>query len=385
MTILFYWALLLPILSQDCEMLIADGDKFFAKYQFEKAYALYFQCQRNNTEDFNANFKTALALYQLQKYNDSKIYMNKAISIDSTQALPYYYNAKSSKAQGYGQEGLEFLAKLISRDSTNFFFATEYADELARLGKYDQAVIQYWKNLELNPSHSLTKIKLAENYYQMKAYEISDSLCSRIYRQPQDRNTRLLKIMTKSAFQVNKDTTVVTLVNEMKETGDVEPFYLKLQASSYSTLEDHDQTIATLRQLNELIYPKKEEFSYSLMASSFQNLGQQDSALLYYDEAISIGISEKVPHYLEQRAKIYSDKNRLSQAIDAYRKSQMLLPDPMNLYALGMLSDEYYADKNIAIRYFEQFIKSAPPDKQKHINYARSRITTLKEYIHQSH
>ena len=80
-------------------------------------------------------------------------------------------------------------------------------------------------------------------------------------------------------------------------------------------------------------------------------------------------------------ARLYAKEEDLKAAIPHYQDAYKYGEDPLVLFYLARASDNYYKDKNIAIRYYTKFIKSNY-DHAEYQKYAADRKRYLKELIH---
>ena len=102
----------------------------------------------------------------------------------------------------------------------------------------------------------------------------------------------------------------------------------------------------------------------------------------HFSEAIKAAISEDVDLYHRNAARMYSKKEDLKNAIPHYKDAYKYGEDPLILFYLGRAADGYYKDKQIAIRYYQRYLKS-PHDHEEYKEYCTQRIRYLREIVHQ--
>jgi len=149
---------------------------------------------------------------------------------------------------------------------------------------------------------------------------------------------------------------------------------------TYIQIDSFDRAIFHLSKaiLNE----GTKEYAHYNLAVAFEKKEDMESAKYHLQEAIKAGISTNVDTYHRQLARLHTAEGNLKEAIPHYQDAYKYGEDPLILFYLGRASDKYYADKNIALRYYRKFVKSAYEHKE-YKDYSKSRIAALKEYLHQ--
>ena len=147
---------------------------------------------------------------------------------------------------------------------------------------------------------------------------------------------------------------------------------------SYLQIDSVDQAIYWLERL---LHADQKEFVHYYLAIAYDKKDDKEASLFHYDQAIKKSISESVDRYYAEAAQILEEEGDLRNAIKYFREAVRFNPKPKYLYYLAVLSDSYYKDKKIALRYFEQYINSND-DHPAFMNYARKKAKYLKEQIH---
>ena len=81
-------------------------------------------------------------------------------------------------------------------------------------------------------------------------------------------------------------------------------------------------------------------------------------------------------------AKIYKEKNKLKDAVHHYTEATKHSDDPVLIFLLAQVCDDYYKDKNIAMRYYKKY-ENSDHDNMAYKKFAKERRAYLKEMAHQ--
>src|SRR5690606_3408215 len=99
------------------------------------------------------------------------------------------------------------------------------------------------------------------------------------------------------------------------------------------------------------------------------------------DLAVRHAISPNIDEYLRTKAVVNQSLNKKKVALDDYQKCYDLTSNLNCLFYVAKLSEEYYADKSIALRYYQKYIKSEAPEDEYRI-FAQHRADIISERIH---
>lgn len=213
------------------------------------------------------------ALRQREAENDGAFYdlVGHAYNTDSTYtAAAYYYGLSSLMRRNVSQEdaerGIALMRKHFEAHPEDYYEAYTYANVLPQIGDKEEALKTWLKLAELFPTKIDVQGQLADCYARNgdyhKAIEAFDSL---------------EKVLGKT------------------------PELMLRKISYYSQLED---TTGMLNECRRLLYsaPRIAEYN-TLMGSVFQSVQMNDSALAYYDKAISLAPDNGRPYLA--KANIY--------------------------------------------------------------------------------
>ena len=149
---------------------------------------------------------------------------------------------------------------------------------------------------------------------------------------------------------------------------------------SYLQIDSLDKAIWHLSK--SLVDEKRPEQASYYLGIAYEQRGEQELALEYFAKAVEAGTSKDLDLYHHSLAKIYKEKNQLKQAVHHYTEATKHSDDPLLIFLLAQVCDEYYKDKQIAMRYYKKYENSAH-ENEAYKKYAKERRIYLKELAHQ--
>ena len=159
---------------------------------------------------------------------------------------------------------------------------------------------------------------------------------------------------------------------------DVPEYYIKMLGYAYLQIDSADQAIYWLERL---VHSEQKEFVHYYLAIAYEQKGDPQASLFHYQKAINKSVSENIDRYYAEAAKVYESQGDLSKAIAYYRKALDYNKMPKYYYELGVLSDTWFRDKNMALTYFNKYLESAD-DNPAFRAYAERRARDLQEFLH---
>lgn len=333
---------------------------------------------------------------------------------DSTNIDLLMFRAKSQVARGDQSAAKSDLAKIIQKDTTNesalYMLANIYEQQefLARASKYYSMLnkvapdngIYYRKNGRIHQafgdlpsafrlyakahacnSKDVLAIKaMAELCVENDQLILADSLIRKAVELDPE-NIGIQYQLATVKYKLKQHDTVIQVLKPVSFKVDLPYYYHKMLGYAYLQSDSFDQSIFYLQKaLNKDRNPEKTHF---YLANAFEQLDDDEAAKYHMEQAIEHGMSPDLDLYYRQMARMSDQSKDFKSAIGYYQKAYELNQDPVLLYYLARASDIYYKDKSIAIRYYRKYIQSKH-NYATYVQYARDRMTYLKEQIHQN-
>jgi len=173
-------------------------------------------------------------------------------------------------------------------------------------------------------------------------------------------------LLARSKYKQKQYDEVIKVFNRIKGQVDLNSYYNKMLGYAYLQIDSIDLAISKLQLA--LVDEEASEKLHYYLATAYEKQENINGALEHFDKAVKYAVSPDLD---------------LKKAIDAYTDAYKYGKDPVVLYYLATASDNYYKDKNIAIRYYQRYIKSKHGHPE-YMDYAKKRVRYLKEQHHLS-
>jgi len=357
------------------------GVEALNNYQYQKAVDIFFECNRSDYNNNDYLQKLAYAYMKLGDYGEAKLSYKSLLKRDSSIAKAWIdLGGIYEKELNYKKAG-ECYSNLLDIDSTNSFYFRQNAFIAKKRKNFIAAIAFFNKAHELNEKDMVVIVELSELLLRLQQAETALALVEKGLKH----SPKNLKLLYSKAsilnFQKNYEE-VITTVQQTMAMGDTVQYYQKLIGLAFLKMEQYDSCIHHLTEI--VIKEQASEHTYSQLAQAYSGLGELDSATVHYELAIDYGISKNVVNYYRNLAMTLDSQKKLKPAIDAWKKAIELEdeeePQPIAYFFLAQDCDNYYKDKNIAIRYYQKYLKSG---HQQYPDYVKKRISYLKGVMHQ--
>lgn len=141
-----------------------------AKVHYDKSQELFDQLQQLQPSVTEEN------LDEFKKISDENILeCRKATELQPDNAILWFLLARANSWNsniGSNEEGLAAYKKAEELDPTNYVYAYNVGDQLLRMGKFDESVVQLKKAIRLSDgTDGLSELSLARAYMNLKIYD----------------------------------------------------------------------------------------------------------------------------------------------------------------------------------------------------------------------
>ena len=280
-----------------------------------------------------------------------------------------FYKNKSFK------KSLPLFTELHKKDSSNTNYTYKLASIYNYLKQYKKAIPLYKevlvKNAKNYKSHyhlakiyRKLKIKDSVNFYLKKGLEIKPYAVS------------LNQLQAKNAFQNKNYPTVIESVKRLDSIKTATPFYQNLLGISYYQTKKPEQAKAVFTKM--LTKRQLQEDTFYYLGLTHVDLKDYKTAELYFNMSI-YSKRPKIDKEYYQIAMLYKAQNNVKQAITFLKKSlEEKKYNANTLYELGVLTENYYKDKTIALKYYQEYISHFEALNPKRTKYILQQIGKIK-------
>lgn len=359
---------------------LVRGDAYVARFQYNKAVNQYYECVRSDRTNPIYLNKLAYCHYQLGRNGESKIYYNQTLKSDSTNIIAHIYLGSLAERESDYQAACDYYDRLIDIDSTAAHYHKLKAKAAMRNDQPLVAFYAYNQALHLNPLDIETIAEVAKIYLQSDDLDSADQMLLKGERiDPTNLTIRYLQ--TNTAYKRDSFERVTYIMEPILANGDTVNHYEKLLAMSYMELDRFEDARIHLLRLTK--HEKPNELTYYRLAQTYDQMDSTAQAIVAYERAIDIGISNNVGAYYKNIGILKEGQNQLKEALNAYREAYHFSKRPDDLFNLARIQDIYYADKKIALNNYKKYLRVKGKKAPELTAYAENRIDVLKSEIFQ--
>lgn len=353
--------------SNETQQLIRQG-------QYELALA-----KLNQTELDTVHFKDlATCEYYLGEWAKSKehflSYLNK---------FPNDETALLQLARIYDQESnypkaIKYYSKLLAESPNNVNYLKRSAALHMKSGEDAIGRVQYETAYALRPTDIVLAKDLAEYYLKIDSIALADTIILEgLENNPDHVGINLIAAQLK--FKIKEFDQSIKYYEHARQSIDLNMHQRKLLGYAYLQVDSLDKAIY---ELENIIHSDEGEAIHYYLALAYFKKEDLNKSLFHYDKAIEKSVSRRVDLYCMQASSIAREQNNLKLALEYATLAHDFTDNPTYYYDMATLSDLYYKDKNVAIRYYNLYVKNTSAKSEKR-DYAMQRATYLRELLHQ--
>jgi tetratricopeptide (TPR) repeat protein len=280
-------------------------------------------------------------------------------------------------------EAFKTYQKLNSLDSLNTFYWKELARVSIRMERVQEAVLYLKKAISID-NRDLESLASLSNLYLNKGDEdLADPLIKRAF-QLDSSSIRIRHLRSRISYISSDFQGVMKDILFTMSLRDSTSHYQRLLGTAYYYLDSLPKSIATFKRLIRI--GEKTENVYAGLAFAQLKLAKGKEDMEIYEAgnnfytAIDLGTSDRISDYEIGLADFYDKLGDTDLAIRSFTK--LLQNRPKAVFRLGEIYEKKKQDKNMAILYYQEYIKACGRQKKptadcNFIDLAKSRIKNL--------
>lgn len=357
----------------------SSANQYIGFYQFEKALSILEKCNKENRDNHKILSNIAYCHFKLGHYDESKriytqVLQQNAEDLNALTQLAIIYN----KEQRY-DKALETYEVLLQFDIENSFYNKQAGGLALRLGKTEIGLNYYKEAFKLNPKDVETAASLSNIYISLKKPQLAQNVINTtLPSAPQ--NTRLLRVQTRLHY-IKEDFSAVSITGQKLLTlKDSSSYILRMTGMAHYHLDQYHEAILLLEALSKK--EEEEHLVHYFLGVSYSKLKDFEMAQQQYQLAIKKGIAENIDDYYKKLGESQEAQGLLSKAIVSLKKAHQYSNEKLLLYKIATISEQYYKDKNIALRYYKKYLKSKDKEHPDHERFAAYKIKTIQGSMH---
>jgi len=368
----------IQLISFDCLAQMEALNEAWLSEDFEKVIEVGEECIKIDSTNLLCHERMALAAYKLGDFKTSKTAFNKILEQDSIHRIALENLARIYELEENIPKAIRCYNVLVSQDSSNAIYYRKLGQLYVKAEFNIEAKNNFEKAYAINAKDFFTVKGLVEIHLANEEFQLADELIENSLAYDST-NLQLILMSARSAYIQKEYQQTVKKLEGIRGKLDLNNYYSKMLGFSYLQIDSIDKSITYLTK--SLFKEKNPEYALYYLAIAHEEKNEFAQAIEFYEKAKEAGISKQVDNYYKNLWRLYKQEGNLPQAIKNYERAYDHSKDDLLIYLLAQVTDEYYKDKKVAIRYYRKFEKSAYPN-QEYKAYARQRRIYLKEQMH---
>ena len=361
----------------DIEAAYKKGIELMNANQYSEAVNHIFECHRSDYNNQDYLNRLAYCYFKLGNYRESKYAYAALLKMDSLNIGALSNLAMIAELELNYKSASDYYGQLIQLDSTNSYYYRQNGLIAQKRGELIPATAFFNKAHILNEKNIATIVDLATAYLELGAVEYAKNIIDRGMQQD-SANISVLYTNARIQNALDDYPGVIRSIERTMELGDSSNYLAMMIGVAYLRTDSLNQCIF---HLNKIIEREKDsEHTHHYLALAYELQEDFEKAKTHFEKAIEKGISSKVPRYHEDLAKLYEKSNDYYKAYENYKAAYDYEAADELLFHIAYNADQYYKDKNIALRFYKKYLSTSD---QKYQEYTNKRIVQLKEIIHQ--
>ncbi len=317
------------------------------------------------------------AYYRMGNYREAKQYGLAALDIAPDERTVLNQLGALYEAEQNLPKAIKYYGLLLRTDTLNAYYLRQYGFVHLKAGFKQDAFRYLAQAYRLNPGDVVVVSALSDLLMESENYNQADSILQ-IAFYGDSTNVKVLLAIARSKYQQKEYAEAVRNLEKVNRQIDIPEYYIKMLGYAYLQIDSADHAI---HWLERLVHSEQKEFVHYYLAIAYGKKGDPDASLFHYRKAIDKSVSENIDRYYAEAAKLHESKGDYPKAIEYYRKALDYKKLPRYYYELGILSDTWFRDKNMALTYFKKYLKSGDVNPAFRA-YAERRARDLQEHLH---
>ena len=366
-----------------CSFQLAAQENALVSYQaedFSLALSQAKDCINQDSSNYTCYEIAGLAAFKLGNFLECKNAFLKAEELEPENKVILKQLASVYEQEENVPKAVKYYNRLLKQDSLNAVYLRKLGQLYMKSDIKVDAFKYFSKAYEINSNDFYTIKGLVELLTINEQFEQADSILTEALRIDSTNIQYTLLAARNNYIQKDYEATIEKM-ESLRGRLDLSNYYNKLTGFSYLQVDSLDKAIFHLSK--SLVDEPRPEHACYYLGIAYEKKEEMELALAFYNKALTAGISKDIDLYHRNLARIYKENNQLKEAVHHYTEATKYNDDPLLLFLLAQACDEYYADKNIAIRYYKKY-EHSDHDNKSYKKYAQERRVYLKEVVHLS-
>ena len=333
-------------------------DVLMQKGQYSQALILLEKLNIGDSTQLEILQKQALCNFKLGRLSQSKKLYYSALQKNLTSSEILLQIAIIGEKENNYLEAFKSYQKLNQLDSTNAFYWKELARISSRMERSKDAISYLKKAISLDGNDIESIANLANLYLNIPQDDLAKPLINKGFQL--DSSSIKIRYLRSRLFYRNSDFKAVRKdILYLMSLGDSTAYYQRLLGTAYYYLDSIPQAIATFKRLlriGEDTENVRAGLAFALLKSTENNQDILHEAKQNFNDAINLGISDRISDYEMGIADVY-DKNGDTEL--AIRNLQRIINyRPKAVFRLAEIYEKKKNDKEMALIFYEEYTRA---------------------------
>ncbi len=300
---------------------------------------------------------------------------NEILNKTPNNMLLKYYVAKLFYTKKMYDDASVLFNDLYKKDSINSNFTYYLGRIFQETNKPIKAKQYYLKTVLLDSNFIKPYFRLVKIYHKTKQYDSTFYFLNRGLKiRPKYKS--LNQIKAKIQFSYGEYKNVIKQVNRLDSLNINTSFYQQLQGLSYFHNKEYQKAQKTFQKI--LQNRKADEKTIYYLALSHKELKEYKLAIMYLNLSINMQQPRLDKEYYNLGL-IYKEMKNPKEAINAFKEATKSNKYHRNaLYELAVLSENYYKDKKIALKLYQQYLDNFEGNNKQQAAFVKQQLNKIK-------
>ncbi len=358
------------------------GNIYLSTQNYTKAIQIFQKLQNLTPHDASIALNLGKALEKNGQYTQALSQYQQAVQDSALTQIAQVLMAQLYFKQNQFSRALALYQQLIKRSPTNSYFHKQAARCLLKQSPISpQAENHLHKALQLNHKDLDVYILLFNLYKKKEAWaQALQTIQQGLLHYPH--NTQLLIAAGDAYFASQKYFKAITQYKNALQAGDSSAYLFKKLGASYYYTNNFPSALLALKK--SIRKDQQDPIPFYFLGLTQKALALPKKAIVSFEQAIRLSLPSYLPDIYFHLAESYQRQKVYSKAIAMYKKVlEMDSTQIMPLFYLATIYDQYYKDRQVPLRYYQQFLEKANETvAQRYKDYALERLQAIREQLH---
>ncbi len=300
---------------------------------------------------------------------------NELLTKTPNNMLLKYYVAKLFYTKKMYDNASVLFDDLHKKDSLNSNFTYYLGRIFQETNKPIKAKQYYLKTVLLDSNFIKPYFRLVKIYHKNEQYDSTFYFLNKGLKiRPKYKS--LNQIKAKIQFSYGEYKNVIKQVTRLDSLKINNAFYQQLQGMSYFYNKEYQKAQKTFQKILQNI--KADEKTIYYLALSHKELKEYELAIMYLNLSINMQ-QPRLDKEFYNLGLIYKEIKNPKEAINAFKEATKTNKYHRNaLYELAVLSENYYKDKKIALKLYQQYLDNFEENNKQQAAFVKQQLNKIK-------